>query len=264
MNPIHPLPAEAIPPWTKSSPKFVQRTAAWSIALLGWLPSSLGIKLRRQFYALFLKRMGHEVSIAKGVYLYQGQRLELGDRVTVSSGCRLINSDDGGTMTLGADSFLHEQVRIQAVGQFGQVVLRDRVTLERGVDFATCENGQIEIGSDTCLGPYTCVAGPGQVTIGNFCLIASHCGIYANNHIFTDLTKPVAVQGVTTKGIVIEDDCWLGTGVKVLDGVKIGSGSVIGAGAVVTRDIPPYSIAVGVPARVIRSRKTQAESTHSI
>jgi acetyltransferase-like isoleucine patch superfamily enzyme len=258
MNPIHSLPA-ALPPWTKSSPKSVQRTAALAIALLGWIPSSLGIKLRRQFYTLLLKRIGHGVSIAKSVYLYQGQRMELGDRVTVSSGCRLINSDDGGTMTLGAGSFLHEQVRIQSVGQFGQVVLRDRVTLERGVDLLSCENGQIEIGSDTCLGPYTCVAGPGRITIGNFCLISSHCGIYANNHIFTDLSRPIAVQGVTTKGIVIEDDCWLGTGVKVLDGVKIGSGSVIGAGAVVTKDIPPYSIAVGVPARVIRSRKPQAE-----
>jgi acetyltransferase-like isoleucine patch superfamily enzyme len=53
---------------------------------------------------------------------------------------------------------------------------------------------------------------------------------------------------------VIEDDCWLGDGVKVLDGVTIGRGSVIGAGAVVTKDIPPFSVAVGVPARVIKSR----------
>jgi acetyltransferase-like isoleucine patch superfamily enzyme len=53
---------------------------------------------------------------------------------------------------------------------------------------------------------------------------------------------------------VIEDDCWLGDGVKVLDGVTIGRGSVIGAGAVVTKDIPPFSVAVGVPARVIKTR----------
>jgi acetyltransferase-like isoleucine patch superfamily enzyme len=85
-------------------------------------------------------------------------------------------------------------------------------------------------------------------------MIASHTGIYANNHNFADLTRPMNSQGVTSKGIVIENDCWLGTGVKVLDGVRIGRGSIIGAGAVVTKDIPPYSIAVGVPAKVIGQR----------
>ncbi|MBA2748254.1 MAG: acyltransferase, partial [Tatlockia sp.] len=59
----------------------------------------------------------------------------------------------------------------------------------------------------------------------------------------------------TRQGVVIEDNCWLGYGVKVLDGVTIGEGSVIGAGAVVTKDIPPYSVAVGVPAKVVRSRQ---------
>ncbi len=74
------------------------------------------------------------------------------------------------------------------------------------------------------------------------------------NHNFADTSQKIIDQGVTCKGIVIEDDCWLGFGVKVLDGVTIGKGSVIGAGAIVTKDIPPFSIAVGVPARVIKSR----------
>jgi acetyltransferase-like isoleucine patch superfamily enzyme len=64
---------------------------------------------------------------------------------------------------------------------------------------------------------------------------------------------------------VIEDDCWLGTGVKVLDGVTIGQGSVVGAGAVVTKDIPPYSVAVGIPSKVIaqRNNKTGLETNLS-
>ena len=61
-------------------------------------------------------------------------------------------------------------------------------------------------------------------------------------------------QGHATGRIVIEDDVWLGMGVKVMDGVRIGQGAVIGAGAVVTKDIPPYSIALGVPARVTSKR----------
>ncbi|MBW4484855.1 MAG: acyltransferase [Tildeniella torsiva UHER 1998/13D] len=92
-------------------------------------------------------------------------------------------------------------------------------------------------------------------------MIASHCSMYANNHGFNDLTRPMHSQPLTTLGITIEDDCWLGTGVRVLDGVTIGIGSVIGAGAVVSRDIPPYSIAVGVPARVIKSRKEQLSAS---
>ncbi|PSN10551.1 hypothetical protein C7293_27655 [filamentous cyanobacterium CCT1] len=88
-------------------------------------------------------------------------------------------------------------------------------------------------------------------------MIASHCSMYANNHRFDDWTRTINSQPLTAVGITIEDDCWLGTGVRVLDGVTIGRGSVIGAGAVVSRDIPPYSVAVGVPARVIEKPKEQ-------
>ncbi len=100
-----------------------------------------------------------------------------------------------------------------------------------------------------------CIAGPGDIKIGKDCLIAAHSGIFANNHIYSDPTQLIMSQGVTRQGIVIEDDCWLGSGVKVLDGVTIGRGSVVGAGAVVTKNIPPFSIAVGVPARVIKRRQ---------
>lgn len=99
------------------------------------------------------------------------------------------------------------------------------------------------------------MAGPGPIKIGQNCLIGSHSGIYGNNHNFADPNHLIFEQGITCKGIVIEDDCWLGTGVKVLDGVTIGQGSVIGAGAVVTKNIPPYSVAVGVPAKVVSQRK---------
>jgi acetyltransferase-like isoleucine patch superfamily enzyme len=91
-------------------------------------------------------------------------------------------------------------------------------------------------------------------------MIASHSGIYANNHNFADPTQPICKQGNSYKGITVEEDCWLGSGVRVLDGVTIGRGSIIGAGAVVTKDIPPYSIAVGVPAKVVSQRKSMSNN----
>jgi len=115
--------------------------------------------------------------------------------------------------------------------------------------------GRIEIGKNVFIGAFTAIYGHGGgVKIGNDVLIAGQCTIIPVNHVFSDPEKPIIMQPVTTLGIEIQDSTWIGTGVRVLDGVVIGHGSVIGAGAVVTKSIPPMSIAVGVPARVIGNR----------
>ena len=94
----------------------------------------------------------------------------------------------------------------------------------------------------------------GKVTIGNDVRIASGAVLVGFNHVFEDNEKPIWHQGSTSEGLVIEDDVWIGTNVTILDGVTVGAHSVIAAGAVVAKDIPPWSIVGGVPARVIRSR----------
>ena len=94
----------------------------------------------------------------------------------------------------------------------------------------------------------------GGIEIGSNVLIGPHCIIQSQNHVFEDVTKPICLQGYVRKPVKIEDDCWIGARVIILPGVHIGRGSVIGAGSVVTKSIPPYSVAVGSPARVIRSR----------
>ena len=78
--------------------------------------------------------------------------------------------------------------------------------------------------------------------------------LLAENHNFDLADVPIKSQGVTRQPIVIEDDCWLGAGSAVLAGVTVGHDSVVAAGAVVTRDVPPYSVVGGVPARVLRTR----------
>jgi acetyltransferase-like isoleucine patch superfamily enzyme len=78
--------------------------------------------------------------------------------------------------------------------------------------------------------------------------------IYAENHIFSDLTLPMKDQGVTVSFVVIEDDCWIASNCIILAGVTVGKGSVVAAGSVVTKDVPPYSVVAGSPATIIKSR----------
>ena len=118
--------------------------------------------------------------------------------------------------------------------------------------------GYIKIGNYCSINSFCHISGNGGVEIGNNVRIATQCVIISANHNFSDITIPIAQQGETRKKIIIEDDCWLGAGVKVLAGVTIGKGCVIGAGSVVTKDIPEYSVAVGVPAKVIKSRKNNS------
>ncbi|HBC99496.1 MAG TPA: acyltransferase [Lachnoclostridium sp.] len=114
--------------------------------------------------------------------------------------------------------------------------------------------GYIKIGDNCTVNSFSHISGNGGVEIGNNVLIATQCVIVSANHIFEDCKVPISVQGETKEKITIEDDCWLGAGVKVIAGVTIHKGSVIGAGTVVTHDVPPYSVVVGVPGKVIKNR----------
>src|ERR1019366_4665593 len=98
------------------------------------------------------------------------------------------------------------------------------------------------------------VASMALVEIGDHCMFANGCFISDAAHRFDDPELPVPWQGFTTKGPTrVGDNVWCGAGVVITSGVTVGRRSVIGANSVVTQDIPPYSIAAGAPARVIRS-----------
>jgi acetyltransferase-like isoleucine patch superfamily enzyme len=145
-----------------------------------------------------------------------------------------------------------------ANGKPGTVTVGDRVRLERGV-LLEGRGGLIDIASDVFLGPYTVVYGHGGVTIGKDTLIAMHCRILSSDHDLPAPGSPGRVRDLpdVRKSTAIGEDVWLGAGVTVLGGVTIGDGCVVGAGAVVTRDLPPQSVALGVPARVVKMRGEQ-------
>ncbi len=113
----------------------------------------------------------------------------------------------------------------------------------------------VMIGQGCSIAAFLHVWGKGGVTIGNRVLIASHVAIVSQTH---DYTKHPMTESAVCKPVTIEDDVWLGTHASIMPGVKIGRGAVIGAGAVVTKDVEPFSINVGVPARKVGQRDRAA------
>lgn len=106
----------------------------------------------------------------------------------------------------------------------------------------------VTIEDDVGINSFTHIFGGGGVHIGARTMISTGCSIASITH-----SEQIATRGRGIEvPVTIEEDCWLGTGAIVLPGVRIGRGSIIGAGAVVTKDIPAFSLAIGVPARVIR------------
>ena len=95
----------------------------------------------------------------------------------------------------------------------------------------------------------------GMVAIGSNVIFGPNVSIFSENHNFDDRDLPVSVQGETRKGVIIEDGVWLGSHVIVLDGVTVGKNSIVAAGSVVSKDVPPYSIVGGIPAKILKSRK---------
>jgi len=110
--------------------------------------------------------------------------------------------------------------------------------------------GELIIGDYTRIGINNTLIGP--VNIGNHVNLAQNVTITGLNHNFRDVTKRIDEQGVSTDLVTIEDDVWIGANAVVLAGVKIGQHTIIGAGSVVSHDIPPYSVCVGSPAKVIK------------
>lgn len=86
------------------------------------------------------------------------------------------------------------------------------------------------------------------ISIGDHVMIAKGCGVFASNHVHASTLLPMRQQGETGKGVVIEDDVWIGANVIVLDGIRVGKGAILGAGSVITRDVAPFAVVGGVPA----------------
>ena len=138
-------------------------------------------------------------------------------------------------------------------GRSGEIKLAAQCQVSRG-GCLHAWGGRITLAENVFIGPYVVIYGHGGVVIGSNTLLSMHCRILSSNHTVPPPGTLIRSQPDILLPTRIGNDVWLGAGVTVLGGVTIDDGCVVGAGAVVTRDLPPNSIALGVPARVVGSR----------
>lgn len=150
--------------------------------------------------------------------------------------------------TYGKGSSIRRRTRMDIL-PFNKFILGNSSVIE---DFSTINNGvgDVFIGNNTLIGMGNVLIGP--VTIGNNVIFAQNVVASGLNHEYRDVAVPIHEQKVTTAKIVVEDDCWIAANVVLTSGITIGKHCVIAAGSVVTKDIPPYTVAAGNPAKPIK------------
>jgi acetyltransferase-like isoleucine patch superfamily enzyme len=141
----------------------------------------------------------------------------------------------------------------------GRLEVGEGTLLEPGVWITAPGDARVRIGAGSFLNLGVMVAAVELVEIGDHCMFANGCFVTDGNHRFDDFFKPITWQGFTTKGPTrVGDNVWCGANVVITSGVTIGERCVIGANSVVTEDVPPFSIAAGAPAKVLRAIEAAA------
>ncbi len=202
------------------------------------------ISIAVEKFLMVLRGIRHKLFLKKSVgFLFIGKRVKLR--------CRRKIAFKGAAM-------IDDNVKIDALSK-GGIVIGDGFSLGRN-SIIECTGVIRELGERLTIGNNVGIAANafisvrGNVEIGDDTIIGPNVSIFSENHVFEDKNIPIRLQGSSRKGVKIGKDCWIGSGVVILDGVTIGDGCVIAAGAVVNKDIPEYSVAGGVPAKTIKKR----------
>ena len=200
-------------------------------ALVGWVPTVGGIAIRALLYR-FMLRMEGWAAIEDAVRLRFANHITLGHRSYLDRGVYIHACPDG--VDIGP----------------GTLVMHGAVL--HVYNFRALPHAGIHIGRDSLVGEYTVIRGQGGVHIGDRVYTSPLVQIMAVDHVFDDPSRSFTEQGITARGITIEDDVWIGSGAVICDDVYIGQGAVVAAGAVVTEDVAPHTVVAGVPARLVR------------
>jgi acetyltransferase-like isoleucine patch superfamily enzyme len=189
------------------------------------------VRLRSWLRTRRVPHAGRDIHVEPSSLLSYPSRMRMGDGVRI-----------GPHVAVRANSARAEAIRLDA-----GCLLQDGAVLN-------ASEGRIEIGERTWIGPYVVIYGNGTVTIGRDVMVAAHSCITSVGHGHADLSRPMMAQPITVAPVTIEDDVWIGMNCTILPGVRIGRGAIVAAGALVRRDVAPYEIVGGVPARTIGRR----------
>jgi acetyltransferase-like isoleucine patch superfamily enzyme len=148
--------------------------------------------------------------------------------------------------------FLGPHLQLQT-GRTGQIRFSRFVWVGTGTKIR-CHEGIVAIGPKTVIGQEVTISAYQRVEIGAECVIADRAMFIDFDHVVTDPERPIRLQGIYKRDVVVGSNVWIGYGAQILRGVTVGDNAIIGAGAVVTRDIPANAVVAGAPARVIRMR----------
>ena len=194
--------------------------------------------LRGLWWKLWLRQSSGLVLIGRNVAIRNPQYIQTGADFVAENFCEIQGLSTQGII-FGDHVTIGSFAMIRPSGYYGRAI---------GVG--------LKIGDYSNIGAYSYIGCSGGIEIGSRVMISPRVSMYAENHNFADPNLPMRDQGVTYGKITISDDCWIASGSILLAGVHIGQGAVIAAGAVVTKDVPPYAIVGGIPAKIIGSRKT--------
>ncbi len=209
--------------------------------LCNGLSGAAGLWLRKKLYRKLLGKVGSGVMFGKDICLRHPRRIEIGDCTIVDDGCVLdARSDEETSISIGSNTFIARDTIIACKG--GKVKIGNRVGIGARTTVHTYSGNEVLVGNNVLIGPYCYIVG---------------AGLYRMDR--TDI--PILEQGLDLRGGVrVGDNVWLGAGSTILDGVTIGNDAVVGAGAVVTKDVPPFAVVAGVPAKMVRDRREPGEA----
>lgn len=161
--------------------------------------------------------------------------------------------DRGASFRMGSGSTVLGSGRV-VVATGGSLVIGERSGVMHGCEIAVGEGAVVEIGDEVYVGAYVNIRSRRRITLGHNARIAQFVSLVGGQYRYAARDRLIREQGFEEGDVTIGDDAWLGVGVVVLSGVTVGTGAVVGAGSIVTKDLAPYAIAVGNPARVVGER----------
>lgn len=205
--------------------------------LLVYIPGAVGMLLRKIFWPKMFRKCGRGTVFGAGVVVRHPGKISLGENVVISEHCVLDgrHSDDIEAIAIGDNTIMSNNVML------------------------SCKNGRISVGANVGINAQSIIQSTfgNGVTIGNDCVIGQRCFLIGGGNYHVENPEGLIREQeiLDDGGVEVETNVWLGAHVTVLGGVKIGQGSIGAAGSVISKSVEPFSVCMGVPARVVRNRR---------